>query len=107
MRDNDYHGGKRMTQNTELIELVFRKLKTPRDQTKQIINCFIETLVESLEAGEDVEIERFGRFLLVDVPERETYLYGKTRYVIPAHKRVQYKPAPTLRKRIREAHDEK
>ena len=95
-----------MTQNSELIELVYRETGADRRTVKEVITAYWQMLESSLLAGEDVEITGIGRFRLFDIKGRVCTLYNGERYWVPDHKRVSFKPAPKLRKKIREEFDD-
>ena len=49
---------------SELIEALARELDLPIRQTSSILNIILETMMESLERGDSIEIRGFGSFVV-------------------------------------------
>jgi integration host factor subunit beta len=47
---------------SELIEIVADKLKLPKGKAELIVNCVFDSMEQSLEQGERIEIRGFGSF---------------------------------------------
>ena len=49
---------------SELIEAIAEKENLPLRETSAITNTILETMIETLEAGESIEIRGFGSFVI-------------------------------------------
>ena len=49
---------------SELIEALAHELDLPIRQTSSILNIILETMMESLERGDSIEIRGFGSFVV-------------------------------------------
>ena len=49
---------------SELIEALAHELDLPVRQTSSILNIILETMMESLERGDSIEIRGFGSFVV-------------------------------------------
>jgi len=49
---------------SELIEALAQELDLPIRQTSSILNTILETMMESLERGDSIEIRGFGSFVV-------------------------------------------
>ncbi len=87
-----------MVNKKELIAEVAQTLSYTKKDTEDVINCFIDTIVATLEKGEKVVISGFGTF---DVKKREARKIpnpqtGETMN-IPEKKVVSFKIAKAIR----------
>lgn len=53
----------------DVVEKV-RELGLTRDQAAKAVDTVLDTITESLKAGDGVQFTGFGRFVVVDKPER-------------------------------------
>jgi integration host factor subunit beta len=51
---------------SELIESVARQLKITKSRAEHVVNCVFDTMVESLQRGDGIEIRGFGSFTVRD-----------------------------------------
>jgi len=49
---------------SELIEAIAQELDMPNRQASAILNTILETMMESLERGDSIEIRGFGSFVV-------------------------------------------
>ncbi len=49
---------------SELIEAIAQELDMPNRQASTILNTILETMMESLERGDSIEIRGFGSFVV-------------------------------------------
>lgn len=89
-----------MTLNSELIELVRRKLLLKEDLVKEVIYTYYEMLETSLIDGEEVKIPGFGRFKIMQVKERDYTDCRGDKYTVEAHRRLGFKPSKILRRKV-------
>ena len=55
----------------DLIDKIADKVELSKKQTEEVVNEFIETIKESLMAGEDVKLIGFGNFEIKEQAERQ------------------------------------
>ena len=64
-----------------------------------IVNMFIDKLIEHVKNGDDVIIRNLVRFKTIDI-EARTFRssFDGREHVVPPHQRVTAKPSPTFKK---------
>ena len=77
----------------DLIDKIADKVELSKKQTEEVVNEFIETIKESLMAGEDVKLIGFGNFEIKEQAERQARDPRDPNKVIniPAKKVVKFK----------------
>ena len=85
----------------DIIEYLSDKYQLSKQDTKNVVENFLEEIRSSLESGHDVKLSGFGNFELRDKssrPGRNT----KTGDVVPVSARrvVTFKPGQKLRARV-------
>jgi DNA-binding protein HU-beta len=83
----------------DLIDKIADKVELSKKQTEEVVNEFIETIKESLMAGEDVKLIGFGNFEIKEQAERQARDPRDPNKVIniPAKKVVKFKISKKLR----------
>ena len=82
----------------ELISLVAERTREPRAKAEEVVDAVFETLRDTLKRGEEVRVPAFGVFVVAETGERRGR-NPKTgqEVVVPAGKRVRFRPAKLLR----------
>lgn len=82
----------------ELIERVAAEQGVAQDHVKTIIDSALAAIATAANAGEEVILNRFGRFKVADRPERQgrNPATGKA-MTIPAAKKLTFAPAKNVR----------
>lgn len=85
----------------DLAETLFEQLGFNKRESKEFVNCFFDSIRESLAEGEQVKISGFGNFELRDKNERPGR-NPKTGEEIPisARRVVTFKAGRKLRSRV-------
>lgn len=79
--------------------IVSEKSNLNREDARELVNELFNYIALSLEAGEEVNIHGFGRFIIKHMPERVNRdLYRDIPIITPAYNKVVYKPVPRLRR---------
>ncbi len=84
-----------------MVESLFNDLGLSKTDGRELVDLFIEELVASLAAGEQVKLPGFGNFDLRDKNERPGR-NPKTGESIPisARREVTFKAGPTIKARL-------
>ena len=87
---------------TEFVAAVAEKTGSSKKAAGEAVNVVLDTIVETLKKGEEVAIAGFGKFTVVDVPEREArnFQTGET-MTVAAHKSPKFKYASNVKAEIR------
>ncbi len=79
---------------SELSLAISEKLGMEKTDVQAIVECFMETVKESLENNENVYLRGFGSFIVKERAEKTARNISKnTAIIIPAHKIPSFKPA--------------
>lgn len=90
---------------TELVTKVAGKLGVTKKDTAAAIDAFVETVIETVASGEEVNLSGFGKFSAVDVAERTGTIQmgdrkGET-YTTPAHRAPKFKFASAFKDAVK------
>ncbi len=77
---------------TRLVELISLKTGVSKKEVDLVINLFLESIKESVQSGENVEIRGFGNFFQTLQEERKikSPIAGKT-IDVPAKTKINFK----------------
>lgn len=80
-----------MINKKELVDAVAEKLNFSKKDTNLVITTTLDTIIEKMIAGEEVNIKGFGKFVTKDVAEKPC-VNPQTgeKMVCPAHKRPSF-----------------
>ncbi len=86
----------------DFIAAVAEKTGSTKKAAGEAVNVVLDTIVETLQKGEEVAITGFGKFHVVDVAEREARnpQTGET-MTVAAHKAPKFKFASNVKAEIR------
>jgi DNA-binding protein HU-beta len=71
---------------------------------QKVIECFMDSVKESLEKGDNVYLRGFGSFIVKERAEKTARNISKnTTIVIPAHKIPSFKPAKVFVDKVKNA----
>jgi integration host factor subunit beta len=94
---------------SELVEVLINRQPhlLPRD-VELAVNCMLEQMTASLEAGERIEIRGFGSFDLRQRPERSNGRNPKTGETVQvaAKTKIHFKPGKEMRDRVDASRDQ-
>lgn len=78
-----------------LIDAMSKKTGFTKKDTGAVLDALLETVIETVVAGEEVTLPGLGKFVVVDVPERTGVIQLGDRkgesYVTPAHRAPKFK----------------
>lgn len=79
----------------ELIKIVSEKTDTPQTKVGSCLNAILESIVEALNGGEKVTLNKFGTFFTRERPEKKS-VNPKTRVPVflEAKKVVKFRATP-------------
>lgn len=86
----------------DFIAVVAEKGDITKKAAGEAVNLVLDTIVDTLKKGEEVAITGFGKFSVVDVPEKEARnpKTGDT-VIVAAHKAPKFKYASNVKADIR------
>lgn len=85
----------------DLSVSVAETLATTKTEGTNAVNAVFEEIQKALSEGKTVEIAGFGKFELVNKPEREGINpFTKEKIVISAKNVVKFRPAKTLKENV-------
>ncbi len=89
---------------TEIVEQVSIKTGLPKKKVEQVVNLFLDSIIEEVQNGEDVEIRGFGTFFRLHQEKRsvKSPIAGKT-IEVPAKNKICFKASKTTEKEIKGA----
>ena len=77
----------------KLIDQIRREYSLPKDEVRQIVNRFIDLIIENVGEGRGVQIRGFGKFVPAQQRER-TVGIGR----IPAAVKIKFTMSPKLKR---------
>ena len=88
-----------------LIDVASGKLGVTKKDTGAALDAIVETIIEAVAEGQEVNIAGFGKFAPVEVAERTGIIQmgdrkGET-YTTPAHKAPKFKPATAFKEAVK------
>ncbi len=85
----------------EMVEHLYEEVGLNKREAKEFVELFFETLIETLESGEEIKLSGFGNFTLRDKNQRPGR-NPKTGEEIPisARRVVTFRPGQKLRARV-------
>lgn len=90
---------------TELIAKVATSQGYTKKDTGAVVDAVLATIVETVAAGEEVNLTGFGKFTSVDVAEKTgTIMMGERKgetYTTPAHKAPKFKFSSTFKNAVK------
>lgn len=90
----------------DFIEYIARYAEIPKTKAREQYDNVFGALYNAIISGESVYITNIGEFHFVDAPERKGYdMYRNVPVMIPAHKTLKFKLAPSLGDAIKEARE--
>ena len=84
----------------ELIKASAAKVEMTQKLMGEALDAVLDTITETLVEGNDVKLAGFGKFEIVEKPEKTQNSFGKE-VVIPAHNALKFKPSSTLKEAIK------
>lgn len=86
----------------ELLREISHKTGFKRDDSRKALDAIFDTITEAMASGEKVQIMGFGSFEAKNTKERVgTNPQNPTeKIIIPARRKVSFKPSATLREAI-------
>ena len=87
----------------ELVKVVSERIGMSQKDATEIVEEVFYAISEELANGGEVSISKFGKFLPVEVAEREARnpQDPEATVVVPAHKRVKFKAASALKEAVK------
>lgn len=85
----------------EIITTLYSELDRQKDECREIVESILEIIKSKLEAGEDIQLPGFGKFVVSSKRSRigRNPKTGETT-MITARNVVTFKPSKTLRDRV-------
>lgn len=84
----------------EIISIVAAATGMTKKDTGVTLNATFEAISEALADGNSVKIAGFGKFEIVEKPEKVQNAFGNE-VVVPAHNVVKFKPSETLKQKVK------
>ena len=85
----------------QIIKEIAETVNLKQSETKQVIDCLIQEIRDSLMQKKHIEIRGFGNFELVKHKERESYIpHKKAKVTIPAHYRIHFRAGKKLKEEL-------
>ena len=87
----------------EIVAEIAKKCSTDKSQTLAVVEAFMDSVKESLSAGDSVYLRGFGSFTIKQRAEKVARNISKnTSIVIPAHGIPFFKPSKTFVAQVNE-----
>jgi len=90
----------------DIIEIVSEKTKIKKNHTKAIIECVLESFIETLAEEGRIEVRNFGVFKVKRTPARVgRNPVTKESADVPARNIIQFKAGKYMKDRVAQKHD--
>ena len=88
----------------ELAKALAERLGVTQRQARSLLDGYVSSIVRQLEENNSIALRNFGSFSIKEVAEKRSYIPAKESLcLIPAHRKLVFKPAKKLREEINEA----
>ena len=88
----------------DIVNEVAKATGLEKIAVQKVIECFMDSVKESLEKGDNVYLRGFGSFIVKERAEKTARNISKnTTIVIPAHKIPSFKPAKVFVDKVKNA----
>ena len=86
----------------ELVEEIHRKTKIEREEVKEVIESYFESVKDTMAKGENIYVRGFGTFEVVKRAEKTARNISKgTSVIVPEHYKPVFKPCPEFVNNVR------
>ena len=85
----------------DIVNEVAKATGLEKIAVQKVIECFMDSVKNSLEKGDNVYLRGFGSFIVKERAEKTAATFQKTTIVIPAHKIPSFKPRKFLSTRLK------
>lgn len=89
---------------TELIKELTERTGLAKEDTKKVLETLSDVIVEVLEKGDKIKIEKVGSFSVKDVAERQCLANPKQpelgKKTLPAHKDIKFKKEKSITEKL-------
>ncbi|MDH5784743.1 MAG: HU family DNA-binding protein [Chromatiales bacterium] len=89
----------------ELVKALAERMGVTQKQARTLLDGYVAAITHQLAAKNSVILRGFGTFSVKEVPEKRAYVPSEESLcTIPAHDRLHFKPAKSLKDEASEAH---
>lgn len=89
----------------ELVRALAQRMGVSQKQARTLLDGYVAAITRQLAQKNTVILRNFGSFSVKEVAEKRTYVPAqKSLYLIPAHHKLHFKPAKSLKDEAGEAH---
>lgn len=82
----------------ELVKALANRLGVSQKQARTLLDGYVAAISRQLAAKNSVILRNFGSFSIKEVAERRAYIPAKESLcLIPAHQKIHFKPAKSLK----------
>ncbi len=88
----------------ELVKALAKRLGVSQKQARTLLDGYVGAITAQLAQKNSVILRNFGSFSVKDVAEKRAYVPAKESLcLIPAHQKLHFKPAKSLKDEVSEA----
>ena len=88
----------------ELVRALAKRLGVSQKQARTLLDGYVGAITNQLAQKNSVILRNFGSFSVKDIPEKRSYVPAKKSLcLIPAHQKLHFKPAKSLKEEVSEA----
>jgi nucleoid DNA-binding protein len=87
----------------ELVKALAKRMDVSQRQARTLLDGYVAAITRQLAEKNSVILRNFGSFSVKDVAERRAYVPAKKSLcLIPAHQKLHFKPAKSLKDEVHE-----
>ena len=88
----------------ELVKALAKRLGVSQKQARTLLDGYVGAITHQLAQKNSVILRNFGSFSVKDMAEKHAYVPAKKSLcLIPAHQKLHFKPAKSLKQELNEA----
>ena len=89
----------------ELVRALAERMGVTQKQARSLLDGYVAAITRQLAQKNTVILRNFGSFSVKEVPEKRAYVPSEESLcTIPAHDKLHFKPAKSLKEEASEAH---
>ena len=87
----------------ELVRTLSKRMGITQKQARNLLDAYVSAITQQLVKKNTVILRNFGSFSVKEVAEKRAYVPAKESLcLIPAHKKLHFKPAKNLKDEVSE-----
>lgn len=89
----------------ELVKALAERMEISQKQARELLDGYVGAITQQLAGKKSVILRNFGSFSIKEVAEKRSYIPAQESIcIVPAHQKLHFKAAKSLKDEVSEAH---